>query len=229
MDYTVSLALVDFIPVIFSAMGLVLIAQMLGSMNAISQRMAKVAAALIVLGGLSKATWKLIIATTGSDITVLDNLLFIFLAPGFTLLAWALWSSRRRLAGKAQGSIWLRPLIIIILVGLGALLARLFQPDARTWVFFLLGLTTIANVAAGIMLIQQARQHKLMLAAVLFLFNLVIVFALSGLARIPEQTIALQWIEESLNVSGQGAFAFGAWKLRKETAVNPNAAELNYA
>ncbi|MBK9781825.1 MAG: hypothetical protein IPP55_17560 [Anaerolineales bacterium] len=47
----------------------------------------------------------------------------------------------------------------------------------------------------------------------LFLANIVIVFVLSGLARIPEQSIPLQWTEQLLNTFGQGAFAYAAWKL----------------
>jgi len=63
------------------------------------------------------------------------------------------------------------------------------------------------------LLIRQANQQKLKVAAWLFAFNLIAIFSLSGMARIPEQTITLQWIEEVINVFGQGAFAFAAWQL----------------
>ena len=39
------------------------------------------------------------------------------------------------------------------------------------------------------------------------------------MARIPDQTIALQWIEEIINVFAQGTFAVAAWQLSKRTAV----------
>ncbi|WP_420630132.1 hypothetical protein [Candidatus Leptofilum sp.] len=220
MEYTLSLALVDFIPVIFSAVGVFLIARMIARLDAMSGQVAYLAAGLITLGGLSKAVWKLIIATTGNDFAVLDNLLFVFLGPGFTLLAGALWHFRGALAGKVSSQrVWLRPFIIIALFGIGAIIARFVQPQERYWVFTLLALTTLANLAVGILLIRQAMQQRLTLAAGLFLFNLIAVFALSGLARVPEQTIALQWVEETINAFAQGAFAFAAWQLSRETAV----------
>ena len=220
MEYTISLALVDFIPVIFSAIGVFLIAQMIARLDRTSGRVGYLAAGLITLGGLTKAVWKLVIAATGYDIAGLDDLLFVFLGPGFTLLAWALWNAQLIMTDKAiPRRVWLRPLAVIALFGFGAISARIFQPEARYWVYILLTLTTFANLAAGILLIRQAKQQNLNLAVGLFIFNLLAVFALSGLARVPEQTIALQWVEELLNVLAQGAFAFAAWRLGQETAV----------
>jgi len=214
VEYTVSLALVDFLPVIFSAIGVFLVAQMIARFDQTSGRVAYLAATLITMGGLSKAVWKLVIAATGNDIAGLDDMLFIFLGPGFTLLSWALWNAQLVMAGKEiPRNIWLRPLGVIALFGIGAISARIVQPEARYWVYILLTLTTFANLAVGILLIRQANQQKLKVAAWLFAFNLIAIFSLSGMARIPEQTITLQWIEEVINVFGQGAFAFAAWQL----------------
>ena len=221
MEYTISLALVDFIPVIFSAIGVFTIATMIASLDRTSGRMAYIAAVLITLGGLSKAVWKLIIAATGTDVVGLDDLLFVFLGPGFTLLSWALWNAQLIITDKEiPKKVWLRPFGVIALFGIGAISARIAQPEARYWVYILLTLTTFANLAVGILLIRQANRQHLKLAAGLFVFNLIAIFALSGMARIPEQTIALQWIEETINVFAQGAFAFAAWQLAKDTAVS---------
>jgi hypothetical protein len=223
MEHTISLALVDFIPVVFSAIGVVLIARMIAQLHLTSGQVAYVAAALIALGGLSKAGWKLIIASTGNDIVWLDELLFIFLGSGFTLMSWALWNARLVLSGQeVPRTIWLRPLAVIALFGGGAIAARLAQPEARYWVYILLMLTTFANLAVGILLIRQARQQSLRLAATFFLFNLIAIIALSGMARVPEQTIALQWIEELINVLAQGAFAIAAWQLVTAVAGSPS-------
>ena len=220
MEYTISLALVDFLPVIFSAIGVFIIANMIAGLDRTSGRMAYLAAVLITLGGLSKAVWKLIIAATGNDVVGLDDLLFVFLGPGFTLLSWALWNAQLVMAGKEiPRHVWLRPLGVIALFGIGSISARIAQPDERYWVYILLTLTTFANLAVGVLLIRQALQQKQKLTAVLFIINLIAIFALSGMARIPEQTIALQWIEETINVFAQGAFAIAAYQLARETAV----------
>jgi hypothetical protein len=222
MEYTLSLALVDFIPVAFSAVGVLFIARMISRLDRSVGQMAYLATVLIGLGGLTKAIWKLIIATSGNDIVWLDDLLFVFLGSGFTFLSWTLWKVRSMLKGEdVSGNIWLLPIGAIALFGLGAVSLRLLRPDSRTWVFILLTLTTISNLAAGILLIQLARRQQLLLAASLFLFNLIAIFALSGMAWIPEQSIGLQWIEESINVLAQGAFAFAAWRVNQVTAVSP--------
>ena len=116
-------------------------------------------------------------------------------------------------------------LMFAINMGL-SLVAILFTgfPDltVNTWRFILLGVMTIGNVVTVILLIQRSRRLKLNRLAFLFLVNIVIVFILSGLARIPDQTIPLQWMEQLLNTFAQGAFAYAAWKLAqavdKETA-----------
>jgi len=220
MEYTIALALVDFLPVIFSAIGVLLIAQMISRFDHTSGLVAYLSAILITLGGLSKAVWKLVIAATGTDLSGLDDMLFIFLGIGFTLLSWALFNAQRVMAGKEiPKHVWLRPLAVIALFGIGAISARIFQPDTRYWVYILLTLTTFANLAVGILLIKQSLAFNLKVTAGLFLFNLIVIFAMSGMARIPEQTITLQWIEESINVLGQAAFAIAAWQLNRKTAV----------
>jgi hypothetical protein len=223
MEYTISLALVDFLPVLFSAIGVFIIAHMIAGIEPISGRMAYLAAVLITIGGLTKAVWKLVIASTGNDLAGLDDLLFVFLGPGFTLLSWALWNAQLVMAGKpVPKNVWLRPFAVIAFFGIGAISARIFQPEARYWVYTLLTLTTFANLAVGVLLIRQANQQHLKMAAILFAFNLIAIFMLSGMARIPDQTIALQWAEESINVLAQGAFAFAAWQLARDTAVAAN-------
>jgi hypothetical protein len=46
------------------------------------------------------------------------------------------------------------------------------------------------------------------------------VFGLVRLQGIEEQTLEIQWIEQSINTLAQGAFALGAWRvLRKVRAT----------
>ncbi|NJN54316.1 MAG: hypothetical protein HC804_05875, partial [Anaerolineae bacterium] len=205
MEYTLSLALFDFVPVILSGIGLLFLAQMISRLDATSGKIAYLAGVFIVLGGLSKAVWKTTYVVSDTDIAWMNNLLFIFLAPGFTLLSWAIWSGQQKLAGKEiPKHVWLRPLAIIALFGIGAISAAIAQPEERYWFFILLTLTTFANLAVAALLIIQSRNQGLSLAVGLYLFNIVAVFMLSGMARIPEQTAALQWIEESINAFSQG-------------------------
>ena len=86
-DYSLGLALFDYLPVAFSALGLGLLAQLLSRALPGALGLLLVGAGLVVAGGLSKATWKLIWVLTAQDVEVLDALLFICIAPGMILLA----------------------------------------------------------------------------------------------------------------------------------------------
>lgn len=225
-EYTLALALEDFVPVIFSSLGLYFVSRMVAQVDARLGRMAVLGWILITIGGLLKATWKLVMALTDAQTNLawFDKGMFIWMSAGFTLVAFALWFTGEIRSGMERpGRIWLGPLTALGL----SLIAILFTgfPDltVNTWRFILLGVMTIGNVVTVILLIQRARRLKLNRLALLFLVNIVIVFILSGLARIPDQTIPLQWTEQLLNTFAQGAFAYAAWKLAQtignETAL----------
>ena len=214
--YTLGLALEDFVPVIFSSIGLYFVSRMVTNVNARLGQMATIGFVLVSIGGFLKATWKLTMALTNSQTNLvwLDKGMFMWMSVGFTLLAFALWFMSEIRSGKRKPNrIWLGPSVVLGF----SLVAILFTgfPDVtvNTWRFILLGVMTIGNVVMVVLLIQQARYNNLNKMAWLFLVNIVIVFVLSGLARIPEQSIPLQWTEQLLNTFGQGAFAYAAWKL----------------
>ena len=215
-EYTLALALEDFLPVIFSSLGLFWVSRLVGRDTPLLQKMATAGWLLVTIGGLLKATWKLTMALTQArtDIIWMDKGMFLWMAIGFTLLASALWYFDEKEDGRPHPPRpWLIPSIILALT-LVAILATGF-PDftISTWRFILLGVMTLANVLMTILLIQLARRQGLNLAAALLLGSIVIVFILSGMARIPEQTIPLQWTEQLLNTSAQGAFAYGVWSI----------------
>lgn len=186
---TIPLALHDFVPVALAGVGAYWLARTTG------RRPALVGAALILFGGLCKASWKLVLAVNGTDVTVLDDLLFAFLAPGFALLTWGLLGRRLPLAVPVGASV----------LALAAALSV-----GRT--FPLLILAVIGATATGVLAIVRARESGDLIAAGLFAVQLVMAYALVPFAG-ANQSIAHQWWEQSLNTIGQGAFAVGAWRL----------------
>jgi hypothetical protein len=215
-EYTLALALEDFIPVIFSSIGLYFVSRMVANVNARLGQMATIGFILVSIGGFLKATWKLIMALTQTQTNIVwfDKGMFIWMSAGFTLLAFALWFVSEIRSGKRKPNrIWLGPSVVLGLSLAAILFTGFPDPNVNTWRFILLGVMTIGNVVMVVLLIQQARANSQNLLAVLFLVNIVIVFILSGLARIPEQSIPLQWTEQLLNTFAQGAFAYAAWKL----------------
>ena len=214
-EYTIGLALEDFIPVIFSSIGLFFVSRLVGRVDGRLQQMATAGWLLVTTGGFLKASWKLTMALTGgqTDIVWMDKGMFMWMAVGFTLLATALWYFDEN-ADPAK-RIWLIPSIILGLTFAATLFTGFPNFEINTWRFILLGVMTLANVFMVVLLIQLARKKKLNTAALLFLGSIVIVFILSGLARIPDQTIPLQWTEQLLNTAAQGAFAYAVWTVYK--------------
>ena len=219
MEYTLGLALEDYVPVIFSSIGMWLLTQMIAQVNKEAGRLALIGWLFISLGGLSKSSWKLVMALSNGtqDIVILDNLLFVLLGPGFVFMAWSLWCAYRMVTNQFRPGIWGVPMIITAVFIIPTIYSASTQPDSRTWFFILLTMTTLGNLVLGILLIRQSLFLKQPWIAVLFGINLVTIFALSGMARIPDQTIPLQWTEQIVNTISQGAFAFAAWQVAKET------------
>lgn len=215
MQYTVSLALVDFLPVALTALGLFYIVRMVAHIDPAQGRIAAVGAALTVAGGFAKATWKLIMAVSGGavDLAFLDYSLFILMAPGYTLLAYSVLRAVRLIQGKRGWHPWLPPTVLLAVIFAGSLYLALARPDSPAWERVLLSVMVLATVITGVLLVIFSLRQKLPLLAVLFVFNLLGVFMLNGMARLPEQTITLQWIEEITNTLAWLAFAYAAYRL----------------
>jgi len=220
MEYTIPLALVDFLPVIFSAIGYYLLFRMASHVNEQHGRVAAFGALLIVIGGLIKATWKLITASSGTDIRWMDDGMFIWMVTGYTLLMWSIWQTARTVQGKKPLHAWLVPAIIIVVTLAGSYYLNISQPDSPAWKRVLLSVMVLTSVITSILLIVFAFRQKLSLAGALFIVNLIIIFAMNGLARMPEQTIALQWMEESINTISWLCFAIASKKVFENTREN---------
>ncbi len=217
LDYSLSVALFDFLPVLLCATALAFLAQGISRKHHAIAPLAWGAALLIPLGGLCKASWKLSVALGQAPTDWLENLLFIFMAPGFVIMAYSFSRAHRawRLgisAPQAQFS-GARLLLWIAVPAGGSLSLYLLSSETRLWFFWLLGITTLANASLLIQALLAARWSGLgwpTMAALVY--NLLATFALGGLARLPDSE-ASAWIQEGLNFSAQAALAFGFWRL----------------
>lgn len=222
MEYTLSLALVDFLPVLFTAIGLMYIVRMVTHINAVQGKVALIGMVLTVAGGFFKALWKLFMASSGGtiDINWMEEGLFVFMAPGYTLLAWSVWQTVRAVQSKKIFHAWLTPTIIVAMMFASSIYLFTSNPTSPAWERVLLSVMVLATIITGILLIVFAFRQKLPMAGWLFILNLVGIFLLNGLARIDEQTIMLQWIEESINTISWLAFMFAATKIYEYTRNN---------
>ena len=208
-QYGLDLALSNFLPVLFTALALFCIARLARALAPANEPMALLGAALVVLAGLCKALWKLILALGGPDLPWLANALFPLMAPGFTLLALALWHAQRKTLGPppaalAHASGADRPGLrhrrpAYLGVGRGTRLV----PALMT-------LASLANLTLTALLLRETWRRRALWLAPLFLVNVAMVFALQRIARIEPKTLSLHWLEQSLTALGAGAFALGA-------------------
>jgi hypothetical protein len=217
--FGLDLALANFLPVLFTALALLCIARLVRALAEADAPMALTGAALVVLAGFSKAAWKLILALGGPDIASLANALFPLMAPGFTLLAWALWQAQRK-APAPRRNPWLLPLALIGLAfGIAALRSVALAVE-RGWFLPLMILASVANLSLTVLLLREAWRRRALGLAPLFVANLAMVFALQRIARIEPKTLSLHWLEQSLTATGAGAFALGAWLLLRRVAAS---------
>ena len=247
-DYTLGLALFDFLPVIFSAIGLCYLACWLGGKASLANNagisldrkplwelpadnimkkaslanMAWLGALLVALGGLSKASWKLIVVTADIDIQILDNALFVFLGAGYSLLVVSLLSA---LLKTGQWS-WFVAGVLVIGFWIVSHYLSLSAVESRNWSRVLLFQTVVMNTILLLTLTGMALRNGLLVGALLLLLNLAAAFLLARLANIPEQTLSLQWTEELINAAAQGAFLIAIIMLTQRV-VSPAADSRN--
>jgi hypothetical protein len=192
-EYPIALAAEDFVPVALTAAGVLLLRH--------RHPLVPVAAGLLLAGGFAKAGWKLIVALDGPDLPWLYHALFPLLALGFSVLAYALSRDLRRPPHAAV-------LAVPLLAALAAAAVLRDTWPAMVW-------TIIAVTVAAVLLVRAARREGDTLAAVLFGLWLTGQYLLGPMAAKAEQSIALQWVEQSCNTIAQGAFAFAAWRLAR--------------
>jgi hypothetical protein len=236
---SVPLAVEDFVPVAVSAAGFAFVARALRTVDPAAGRQGAIGAALIVSGGLSRATWKLVYAMGGPDLGWLHAALYPLLAAGFALLALALWGARHAWAdgsaggavrkgathpGRSSRSWWPVPALLAALVAVTVLLG---PGSGRLVPLLWLATATIGTGAMALLLGRWARALGRPRLGWAFVGYLVITITLNGLARPAEQTEALQWAQQLVNTANSVLFAFAAHRLaaaaRRAAAMKPGA------
>lgn len=213
-DFPLPLALFNFLPVAVTGVALVLLARLAQDADPSLAPLAWTGAALTLLGGLSKASWKLIAAASGADVAWLGNALFPLMAPGFALLALAAWGIARRLWGRAvPRGLPVAGLVLVLAAFAVAALRQWVLEIPRGWFLPLLVLASLGNLGLSLVLIACAARLRAWWAAGLVALNLAMIFALQPIAMASPKTLALHWLEQSLTALGTAGFALGIWLL----------------
>ena len=217
MTPTLALALEDFVPVLLTLLALLWLTRMIFAMDRRSGYVAALGSLLVVLGGLFKATSKLLWVFSGELITWMENSLFTLMAPGFAFLAWAIWCGQRRVFGDTKTQyVFQVPMSFFLLIGAGTVFFNTSQ-QGRIWFFVLLTLVVLMSSLMLILLSRHAFHYRLKGAASLFLVYLVITLALNGMARTPSPSISVEWMKQIINTAASVILALASWKLWRGT------------
>ena len=197
-DFSVGMALFDYIPVIFFAIGAVIL------LRDLYNKMSKGAFALFAAGvidvtmaGALKATWKLLYAGANIDISALNAMFFPVQSIGFLLAGIgiiAMLSHKQSENGIKLGSvvpvvsITFPYLVLVMVAGLGLM---------------------------DVGLCVLAKKMKKPAVIVVFVLSFVCCLGMGYLSTKDFEKASMNWIAEGVNFCGQGLFLLGAWMLHK--------------
>ncbi len=197
MDFTVSMALVDYIPVIFFGIAAVIL------LRDLYNKMSKGAFALfaagvidVTLAGVLKATYKLLYASGACDFKALSDMFFPvqsigFLLAGIGILAMICYNQSEKTAALAavppvfKGTFVFVSLMVAGLGLIDTVLCILAVKLKKPWLILLFGVSFVCSLCMGYLSSQDFAQAS------------------------------MNWIAEGVNVVGQGAFLAGTILLHK--------------
>ena len=188
MDFTIEMALVDYIPVVlFAIAAVILIGDLKNKMSFINHLIFSLGVSAVAVAGACKATWKLIYAASNTDVTFLNKMFFPAQSVGF------------------------------LLAGLGILLMLIVKKNrlygASTFVFIGMMVAGLGILDAGLCVLSA----KLKKGGVIAIFTLSFLCSLC-MGYLSSQDFAeaiWNWIAEAINIVGQGTLLLGVVILHK--------------
>jgi len=196
-NFSIAMALVDYIPVLFFAIGAVILQRDLYN------KMSKGAFALFAAGtinvfaaGALKATYKLLYAAGVCDFEPLNAMFFPVQSIGFLL------------AGIGV-------IAMLCFKQEKGTLALAVAPAVYSGTFLFVGLMVagLGCMDAGLCYLSARLKKKTTI--VLFVLSFVCCLCMGYLSSQDFAQASMNWIAEGVNVVGQGAFLVGVWMLHK--------------
>ena len=195
-DFTIELALVDYIPVIlFAIAGVILACDLKNKMGGFNFLLFNLGVWGVFAAGACKATWKLLIAANIADIQILNKMFFPTQSIGFLL------------AGVG--------ILLMLLQRSGKSAALAVAPPVFSGTFVFVGLMVAGlGVMDTVLCILAARMKKPWLIAI-FVISFVCSLGMGYLSSKDFAEASMNWIAEGVNVVGQGTLLLGVYLLHK--------------
>jgi hypothetical protein len=189
--YTLGLALLDFVPNLLFLIGAYFLVNLANQVSGkLPGRTMAIGTGLIILGGILKASWKLLYALHIADIQLFNQALFVLQAPGFALMFFS-----------------------VILILRSTIQKHTDAVAIALWKIPLLAIITLASLGSYGILAFLSFRRGIKFAAWCYILTIIFVLGMSGMAGGADQSIRMQWVEEGINSIGQLVFALGSWSL----------------
>jgi hypothetical protein len=188
MDFTIEMALVDYIPVAFFAIGAVILMRDLkNKMTALNFLVFSLGVSGVAIAGACKATWKLIYAASNVDVSFLNKMFFPTQSIGF------------------------------LLAGIG-ILAMIIAKKNRVYgvnTFVFIGMMVAGLGLLDAVLCVLAAKLKKGGAVIIFILSFICSLCMGYLSSQDFAEAIWNWIAEAINVIGQGTMLIGVVMLHK--------------
>lgn len=196
-DFSVPMALVDYIPVIFFGCAIVILIRSLGSkLNKAQFALFAAGTIDIFVAGFLKATYKLLYASNACDFEALNHMFFPVQSIGFLL--------------AGAGIIW----FVIEKFGPKNRLNSAVPP-VFSGTFLFVGLMCTGLLLLDIALCVISKKLKKSWVMILFILSFVCSLGMGYLSSQDFEQAAMNWIAEGINIIGQGSLLAGTIILRK--------------
>ena len=195
-DFSVGMALFDYIPVIFFAIGgIILLRDLYNKMNKCAFALFAAGVINVAMAGFLKATWKLLYAGAHIDVAAFNNMFFPVQSIGFLLAGIGVilmlgkkGSGTKNLSVVPVVSITFPYLVLVMVAGLGCL-------------------------DAGLCILAKKMKKPAVIA--IFVLSFVCCLGMGYLSTKDFEQASMNWIAEFVNFFGQGLFLLGVWMLHK--------------
>ena len=193
-DFSIGMALFDYIPVAFFAIGaIILLGDLYNKMSKVAYSLFAAGVINVAMAGFLKATWKLLYAAEIGDFEALNSMFFPVQSIGFLL------------AGVG---------IIMMLCSKKAKAKTLaVEPISLTMVFVCLMVAGLGLLDAGLCVLAKKLKKPAVIA--IFAISFVCCLGMGYLSSKDFAEAAMNWIAEGVNFCGQGLFLLGVWMLHK--------------
>lgn len=204
---TVSMAIVDFIPVILFFIGAIILQRDLyNKLVKGAYALMAAGAVMVFVGGFFKALWKILVATAGIDIRQLDLSFFPFSAVGF----------------------------VLYFLGISALLYKKGAPPAaaapalavttlESYNMPFIVLQVLGNIGYLVVLMVAGKRMKKGFAVLLFAVSMVAMLGMGYLSSAFDDSSGMNWLAQCVNIVAQGAGLWGILVLHRAGLAAPDA------